>query len=68
MYKEYPEKTLEVFETDRRDASGQRIGTGMGMWIVNNMIQEYDGKIDLSRNRTEKTGYYITLYLRQRGE
>lgn len=59
---------MEVFETDKRDSSGQRIGTGMGLWIVNNTIQDYNGKIDLSKNITEKTGYFITLFLRRQEE
>ena len=58
-------KTLEVFETDKRNASGEKIGTGMGLWIVNNTVQEYGGKIDLSRNMAEKTGYYITIFLKR---
>jgi len=60
-----PDKTLEVFETDKRDASGQKIGTGMGLWIVKNTVDDYQGKIDLSRNTTAETGYYITLYLKK---
>lgn len=65
IYKNNPEKTLEVFETDKRNASGEKIGTGMGLWIVNNTVQEYGGKIDLSRNITEKTGYYITIFFKK---
>lgn len=61
-------KTLEVFETDKRNASGEKIGTGMGLWIVNNTVQEYGGKIDLSRNMAEKTGYYITIFLKKMGD
>lgn len=68
IYKNDPEKTLEVFETDKRDSSGQRIGTGMGLWIVNNTVQDYSGMIDLSKNKTAETGYYITLFLKRTGE
>lgn len=68
LYKSNPEKTLEVFETDKRNSSGEKIGTGMGLWIVNNTVQDYGGKIDLSRNRVEKSGYYITIFLKQEGE
>lgn len=68
IYKNNPEKTLEVFETDKRNASGEKIGTGMGLWIVNNTVQEYGGKIDLSRNMAEKTGYYITIFLKKMGD
>ena len=68
IYKNNPEKTLEVFETDKRNASGEKIVTGMGLWIVNNTVQEYGGKIDLSRNMAEKTGYYITIFLKKMGD
>lgn len=68
IYKNNPEKTLEVFESDKRDSSGQMVGTGMGLWIVNNTVMDYDGKIDLSKNKTEQTGYFITLFLKQTGE
>jgi len=37
-------------------------------WIVNNTVQEYGGKIDLSRNMAEKTGYYITIFLKKMGD
>lgn len=68
MYKKNPEKTLDVFETDKRDLTGQRIGTGMGLWIVNNTVQDYEGKIDLSKNIITETGYFITLFLKKTGE
>lgn len=68
MYKKEPNKILEVFETDKRDSTGQKIGTGMGLWIVNNTIQDYKGKIDLSKNVTEKTGFYVSLFLKKVGE
>ena len=57
---------MEVFETDKRNSSGEKIGTGMGLWIVNNTVQDYDGKIDLSRNIKEERGYYITIFLKRR--
>ena len=68
MYKKNPEKTLDVFETDKRDSTGQRIGTGMGLWIVNNTVKDYEGKIDLSKNIITETGYFITLFLKKTGE
>lgn len=68
MYKNDPGKILEVFETDKRNSSGEKIGTGMGLWIVNNTVQDYGGRIDLSRNREEKTGYYITIFFKKTGE
>ena len=67
IYKKNPEKTLEVFETDKRNSSGEKIGTGMGLWIVNNTVEDYGGKVDLSKNIIEETGYYITLFFRRKG-
>lgn len=67
IYKKNPKKTLEVFETDKRNSSGEKIGTGMGLWIVNNTVEDYGGKVDLSKNITEETGYYITLFFKRKG-
>ena len=67
IYKNNPEKTLEVFETDKRNSEGEKIGTGMGLWIVNNTVEDYGGRIDLSKNKTEETGYYITLFFKKIG-
>lgn len=65
IYKKEPERTLKAFETDKRDADGEKIGTGMGMWIVNNTILDYGGHIDLSKNRETDSGYYATISLRK---
>ena len=34
-YKENPRLILEPFESEKRSANGEIIGTGMGMWIIN---------------------------------
>lgn len=65
VYKKEPRKTLNPFETDKRDVSGNLIGTGMGLWIVNNTVNDYDGYIDLEKNKTVGTGYFISLYLKK---
>lgn len=62
VYKKEPRKTLNPFESDKRDASGNLIGTGMGLWIVNNTVNDYGGYIDLEKNKAVETGYYITLF------
>lgn len=64
-YKNNPEKILQAFETSKRDASGELIGTGMGMWIVNNTVLEYRGKIDLDKNIKTNQGFYATISLRK---
>lgn len=65
VFKKEPRKTLNPFESDKRDASGKLIGTGMGLWIVNNTVNDYSGHIDLEKNKTIETGYFITLFLKK---
>lgn len=63
-YKNNPRLILEPFESDKRSANGEIIGTGMGMWIINRIVSEYNGSIDLSENSLQPTGFYITLVLK----
>lgn len=65
VYKNNPEKILQAFETSKRNAAGELIGTGMGMWIVNNTVLEYRGNIDLEKNVETKSGFYATVSLRK---
>lgn len=65
IYKKNPERILEAFETSKRDADGELVGTGMGMWIVNNTVLDYKGKIDLSKNIKTKDGFYATISLKK---
>lgn len=64
-FKENPEKILEAFTTDKRNAQGEMIGTGMGMWIIKNTALEYGGKIDLSKNKVTERGFYVTIALKK---
>jgi nitrogen fixation/metabolism regulation signal transduction histidine kinase len=61
VYKQDPRLILEPFETDKVNVSGEKIGTGMGMWIINKTVSEYNGNVDLSRNQTEPAGFYISI-------
>lgn len=63
-YKKQPDKILEALETNKRNRIGEKIGTGMGMWIIAGIVKSYDGKIDLSKNKKEKTGFHIDIYLK----
>lgn len=63
MYKKDPYKILEANETSRISRNGQRDGTGMGMWIINNIVDKYKGKIDLSKNKNHEKGFYIDILL-----
>ena len=43
--------------------NGQKQGTGLGMWIVNNIISDYRGKIDLTKNIKSESGFYIDIII-----
>ena len=60
-FKKEPQKILKQGVTDRRNANGEIIGTGMGLWIVDNIVQNYKGYIDLKQNFEMETGFYINL-------
>lgn len=62
-YKKEPNKILEAFESDKRNENGELIGTGMGMWIVNKIVSSYNGKIDLSDNKTLEKGFKVEIDL-----
>lgn len=62
VFKKEPQKILKYGVTDRRNANGEVIGTGMGLWIVDNIVQSYKGYIDLKKNTEMKTGFYIDLF------
>lgn len=62
-YKKNPELILEAFETSKRDNQKELIGTGMGMWIINKIVKEYKGEIDLSKNIESQRGFYIKIQL-----
>lgn len=64
VYKNNPDKILEQFETNKRDQNGEADGTGMGMWIVNNIVKDYGGEIDLSKNKVIKNGFWVKIKLR----
>ena len=33
----------------------------MGLWIVNNIVQNYKGQIDLKKNIEKESGFYIDI-------
>ena len=65
-FKKNPDKILEYGVTDKRDANDEIIGTGLGLWIVKNIISEYKGYIDLSKNKTSNDGFIIEIYFKGR--
>lgn len=62
-YKKRPELIMEAFESDRGipSESKDEDGTGMGMWIVNRTILEYNGDIDLSENKMLSKGFKANI-------
>jgi signal transduction histidine kinase len=61
-FKKEPQKILKYGVTDRRNANGEIVGTGMGLWIVDSIIQNYNGHIDLKKNIEKQSGFFIDLY------
>lgn len=47
-----PNKIFQPFFTTKRDEkTGEKIGTGLGMWIVKSTIDEYNGDIEIIQAR-----------------
>lgn len=65
-FKKEPQKILKHGVTDRRNANGEVIGTGMGLWIVDNIVQNYKGHVDLKKNIETEEGFFIDLYFEGR--
>lgn len=63
-YKQNPYLILEALESDKRDKNGDLIGTGMGMWIINKTVKEYNGTINLDKNKESTDGFYIDIRLK----
>ena len=62
-YKKRPDLITEAFESDKSSSVGEEDGTGMGMWIVKRTVLEYNGDIDLSKNKTSDIGFKIAISL-----
>ena len=62
-YKSNPDRILEPFETDIVNDSGEKIGTGMGMWIIKTIVQSYNGTIDLDENKKLMDGFKIKIII-----
>lgn len=63
-YSRNPEEIFLAFETSKIDRKGNKIGTGMGMYLVNSIIEDYKGDIQiLEKENGFKLG--ITLPLRK---
>lgn len=63
-YKLNPDLIMDAMETDKTDADGEVIGTGMGMWIIGKIVKDYKGSVDLSQNIDSKIGFHIIISLK----
>lgn len=65
-FKKNPEKILEPFVSRKTNSDGEKVGSGMGMWIVDKFVKQYNGKIDLSENKNSDGGFYAKIELLKR--
>ena len=49
-YQKNPFKIFEFGETSKRDNTGKEIGTGLGMWLLKSIVEEYNGNISFLNN------------------
>ncbi|CAN2044253.1 ATP-binding protein [Candidatus Magnetomoraceae bacterium gMMP-1] len=57
-YQKNPYKIFEFGETSKRDATGKEIGTGLGMWLLKSIVEEYNGNISFL---TEYSGFGLKI-------
>ena len=46
-YKKDPYVIFNAFETTKRDKYGNKTGTGLGLWLVKNIVDDYSGRINI---------------------
>jgi C4-dicarboxylate-specific signal transduction histidine kinase len=54
-----------LYTTKRNEHTGEEIGTGLGMWLVDTIIKEYNGKIKLLYPKSGGFGIRITFIRRK---
>ena len=61
-----PENIVLPFETSKRDKKGDIIGTGMGMYLLKIILDEYNSEVDISDS---ETGFKLRILfpLREQG-
>ncbi len=58
VFADNPNEIFRPFVTTKKDKRGNEIGTGLGMYLVKNVIEDYNGEISLL---SPETGFAITL-------
>ncbi|WP_286727944.1 MULTISPECIES: sensor histidine kinase [Sphingobacterium] len=59
-FKKKPEDIFIAFETSKVDKRGNKIGTGIGMYLAKSIIEEYDGKMEILQI---EDGFKLGIYL-----
>lgn len=54
-----------LYTTKRNEHTGEEIGTGLGMWLVDTIVREYNGKIKLLYPKNGGFGIRITFIKRK---
>ncbi|ETD04935.1 hypothetical protein N568_0105035 [Lactococcus garvieae TRF1] len=62
-FKKNPKEILKAFISEKKDVAGEEIGTGMGMWIIDNTIKDYKGTLSLEKNIESQVGFYADITL-----
>lgn len=65
-FKKNPGEILKPFISGTMNSYGEKIGTGMGMWIIEKFVKQYRGEVDLSLNKTCSDGFYIKIAIKRR--
>ena len=62
-----PYVIFNAFETTKRDKYGNKIGTGLGMWLVKNIVDDYNGKVTLLKPETGFHSEIVFSLTKQKG-
>ena len=60
-YKTRPTEIFNAFESSKVDDNGNKIGTGLGLYITKTTIDKYNGNISLIPNTTIGFGVVVKL-------
>lgn len=60
-----PDEIFDPFITTKVDKRGNVIGTGLGMYLVKNVVDDYDGKVEIMN---PKQGFEITIKFKRRND
>ena len=57
-----------LFTTKRNEHTGEEIGTGLGMWLIDTIVREYNGKIELLYPNESGFGIRVIFIRKYLGE